>query len=42
MSKRRRPIAAGLIGYSAAHRAFGALIAIGALWAAISWAVRLP
>ncbi|WP_274534134.1 hypothetical protein [Rhizobium sp. Root1203] len=40
MPKRR--IAAGLLGHSAVNRACGALLAIGVLWTAISWAVRLP
>jgi hypothetical protein len=42
MSMPKKRIAAGLISYSAANRACGALVLIGALWVAISWAVRLP
>jgi ABC-type protease/lipase transport system fused ATPase/permease subunit len=39
---RRKGIATGLIGHSAAGRACVALMVIGALWGAVSWAVRLP
>lgn len=42
MDNRGRRIATGLVGYSAANRLCGAVLAIAALWAAIAWAARLP